>query len=177
MSENWNTRPRWITPHDASRCYVLYDNVDCNIPRWGTESEHGAWAWARGLLVELHRRLGGTLVSLHYEELLARHPHDPLTAPPHLPVGNHVTARLRTGDGHSLTIVSRAEWAPHGPRGDHWELTIDGETPSHPDDPALHGLHRYPPTLPFLALQVYMHLHRRDARPTTQDQEPTPSHP
>lgn len=155
------TRPRWITPYDHSRCYLLPDDVDCNIPRRGAEGECGAWDWARGHLVELHRRLGGTPLSVHYRDLVARHPHDPAAVAPHLPVGHEVTARLGIRDGRVLTIVSRTESAPYGPRGDHWEMTIDGVTPADAQDPALHGVHRYPPSLPFIAFLVDLHLRNR----------------
>ncbi|WNV85061.1 hypothetical protein [Umezawaea sp. Da 62-37] len=156
-----STRPRWITPYDASRSYFLDDDVDCNIPRRGVLGELGAWNHARGHLVELRRRLGGTPLALHYRELLTRHPHDTDDIPPHLPVGNEVTARLRTGDDQLVTVVTRAEWAPYGTQGDHWQLTIDDEIPTDTDDPALHGVHRYAPTLPYLAFLVELHLSRR----------------
>lgn len=159
------TRPRWITPYDASRCYLLPATVECNIPRRGTPGECGAWDWARGHLVELHRRLGGTPLGLHYRDLVARHPHDPADVAPHLPVGVEVAARLCTRDDRLVTVVSRAEHAPYGPRGDYWQVTVDGEIPTDADDPALHGVHRYPPTLPFLAFLVDLHLQRTPSRP------------
>lgn len=159
-------RPRWITPYDASRSYVLYDDVECNIPRWGALGEYGAWDWARGHLVELHRRLGGTAVSLHYRELLTRHPHqDPDTTPAHLPVGNEVTAVLRDRAGELVTVVTRAESAPYGPRGDFWQVEVNGEIPDDADDPALRGVHTYHPSLPYLAYLVAVHLDRVAARP------------
>jgi hypothetical protein len=161
-----STRPRWITPHDASRCYVLYDDVECNIPRWGSLGEYGAWDWARGLVVELHRRLGGTPVSLHYHELLTRYPLDDRGTRAHLPVGIEVTAILRDRDGQDVTVVSRRETAPYGPRGEHWHITVNGEIPEDADDPALSGRHTRAPSLPFLALLVQTHLHRTAAQPT-----------
>ncbi|QFZ20532.1 hypothetical protein [Saccharothrix syringae] len=160
------TRPRWITPYDASRCYLLPDTVECNIPRRGAAGECGAWDWARGHLVELHFRLGGAPAALYYRDLVAPHPHDALGVAPHLPVGVEVTARLRTREDRLVTVVSRVESAPHGPRGDHWQVTVDGEIPTDADDPALHGEHRYPPSLPFLAFLVDLHLQRTSPRPT-----------
>jgi hypothetical protein len=160
------TRPRWITPYDFSRSYVLPEDVETNIPRRGSLGGFGAHDWARGHLVELYQRLGGTPLSLHHRELLTRHPlDDPDTTPEHLPVGNEVTARLRDPDGHLVTVVSRGEWAPYGPRGDFWQLTVNDEIPTDADDPALHGVHAYPPSLPFLAHLVALHLRQVAARP------------
>lgn len=150
-------RPRWITPYDASRSYVLREEVETNIPRRGHPGSYGAHNWARGHLVELYIFLGGTPLSVHYRELLARGPHEDHTVPEHLPVGCEVTARLRTDDGQVLTVVSRAESAPYGPRGDYWQLTVDGEIPID-DDPRLSGVGTYPPSLPFLAVLVRLHL-------------------
>lgn len=159
-------RPRWITPFDACRSYVLYDDVECNIPRWGALGEYGAWDWARGHLVELHRRLGGSPVSLRYHELLACPPHlDPSTTPAQLPVGNEVTTRLGDRAGELVTVVTRAESAPYGPRGDFWQVEVNGEIPDDADDPALHGVQTYPPSLPYLAHLVAVHLDRVAARP------------
>jgi len=155
-----STRPRWITPHDASRCYLLYTEIDCNIPRRGRLGEPGAWNWSRGLLVELHQRLGGTAVALQYRELLTRHPHDPPDTPPHLPAGIEVTAHLHDRDNHDITVTTRIENAPHGPRGDYWQLTVNGDIPTDIHDPAFNGVHAYAPTLPFLALLVERHLRR-----------------
>lgn len=155
------TRPRWITPYDASRSYLLPEDVETNIPRRGYLGSYGAHDWARGHLVELLQRLGGVPLSLHYRELLTRHPHeDPELVPGHLPVGIEVTVCLRDGDGWLVTVVSRVEWGPFGPRGDYWQVTVNGEIPTDGDDPGLHGVHAYPPTLAFLAFLVQLHLRR-----------------
>lgn len=45
-------------------------------------------------------------------------------------------------------------------RSDHWQLTVDCHIPDDTDDPALRGVHRYPPTLPYMALPVTLHLRR-----------------
>lgn len=161
-----STRPRWITPYDASRSYVLPDDVGTNIPSRGYVGSLGAHDWARGHLVELCQRLSGAPVSVHYRELLTCHPHeDPDTTPAHLPVGNEVTAVLRDHDGQLVTVVTRDESAPYGPRGDYWQVTVNGEIPTDADDPALRGVHAYPPSLPFLAHLVALHLRRAEARP------------
>ncbi|WP_370973911.1 hypothetical protein [Amycolatopsis sp. cg9] len=154
-----------LTPHDACRSYVLRDEVETNVPRRGHLGSLGVHNWARGHLVELYIALGGTPLSLHYRELLARGPHEDDTVPEHLPVGCEVTARLRTDDGQVITVVSRTESAPYGPRGDHWQLTVDGEIPVD-DDPRLDGVGTHPPSLPFLGVLVRLHL-RRIAAPAT----------
>ncbi|MGW4527825.1 hypothetical protein [Amycolatopsis sp. NPDC004378] len=160
----WPTaRPRWITPYDASRSYLLPKEVETNIPRRGYPGGYGAHDWARGHLVELYWTLGGAPLSLHYRELLARRPHEDDTVPEHLPVGCEVTARLRADDGQVITVVSRTESAPYGPRGDYWQLTVDGEIPVD-DDARLGGVHTYPPSLPFLAVLVRLHLRRVSER-------------
>ncbi|MFI6029474.1 hypothetical protein [Amycolatopsis magusensis] len=152
-------RPRWITSYDARRSYLLPEQVETNIPRRGYLGSYGAHDWARGHLVELHRRLGGVPLSLHYRELLTRLPHeDPKRVPEHLPVGNEVTAVLRDPDGQLVTVITRDERAPYGPRGDYWEVSVNGEIPVDGDDPALTGHHAYPPSLPFLAFLVQLHL-------------------
>jgi hypothetical protein len=168
----WPHRPaRWITPYDACRSYLLPDNVKTNIPRRGYPGSYGAHDWARGHLVELHQRLGGTALSLHYRELLTRHPHDdPQRVPNHLPVGNEVTVRLRDHDDQLVTVVTREEWAPYGPRGDQWQATVNGEIPGALDEPRLRGVHTYPPTLPYLAFLVEMHLLTAPNRPRSDGQ-------
>lgn len=154
-------RARWITPYDASRCYLLPDEVETNIPRRGYLGSYGAHEWARGHLVELLWRLGGVPLSLHYRELATRQPHeDPELVPEHLFVGLEVTARLRDRDGQLITVVSRKEQAPYGPRGDYWQVTVNGEIPTYADDPHVHGVHAYPPSLPYLAFLVQLHLRR-----------------
>lgn len=149
--------PRWITPYDARRSYLLPGTVETNIGHRGDAAECGAHNWARGHLVELYRVLGGVPLSVHYRELLARHPDDHGAGPEVLPVGAEVTARLGDDAGQVIEVVSRTECAPYGPRGDYWQLTVDGEVPQH-EDPRLSGVHRYPPSLPFLALMVQLHL-------------------
>ena len=143
-------RFRWITTHDASRCYTLPDTVEANIPRVGGLGAHD---WARGHLVELHQRLGGTPLSVHYRELDV------------LPVGIEVTATLRGREGKTVTVVSRAESHPYGPRGDRWELTVDGIRPPG-------GSHSRPPTLPYMAFLVYLHIGRLGRTP--QENLPAP---
>ncbi len=64
-----STRRREFSAADHARGYVLFDDVACNIPRWGAPGEPGAWNHARGLLVELVRHLPSTPVALHYREL------------------------------------------------------------------------------------------------------------
>ncbi len=156
-----STGPRWITPYDASRSYLLPGDIESNIPRRGYPGSFGAHDWARGHLVELYSRLGGTPLSLYYRELLARHPHDnPETTPEHLPVGNEVTARLRDRADRLVTVITRFEYAPDGPRGDYWQVEVNGEIPDGGDNPALDGKHTHPPSLPFLAHLVAVHLDR-----------------
>ncbi|MEU7477061.1 hypothetical protein AB0A63_13825 [Lentzea sp. NPDC042327] len=155
--------PRWITPYDACRSYLLPDTVETNIGHRGHGADCGAHNWARGLLVELHRLLGGVPLSTHYSELTTRHPDDHDAGPAALPIGFEVTARLARRNNEVVEVVSRIENAPHGPRGDHWQVTVNGEIPAD-DDPRLHGVHRYPPSLPLLALIVHHHLRGQSAQ-------------
>ncbi|SDD56058.1 hypothetical protein [Actinokineospora iranica] len=152
-------RHRWITTYDHQRSYILPTTVDTNIPPAGSLGGFGAHDWARGHLVELHQRLGGTPVSLHYQELDSGNP-------VRNPVGQEVTVTLRDERGDVVTVVSRTENWPFGPRGDHWELAVDGVRPRG-------GLHTYPPTLPYLAFLVYLHLGRR-LGPAPHDALPAP---
>lgn len=69
-------------------------------------------------------------------------------------------ARLRDRTGQTITVVSRCESAPFGPRGDYWQITVNDDIPAGDDDPALGGVHAYPPSLPYLAFLVQLHLHR-----------------
>lgn len=163
----FETQLRWITPDDFCRSYLLPDDVETNIPRRGCLGGYGAHNWARGHLIELHRRLGGTPLSLHYRELLIRPPHDPALAGERVLecMGVEATARLRDRSGRELTVVSRAESAPDGPRGDYWQITVNGEIPTGADDPGLNGVHTYPPSLPFMAGLVDLYLARAVERP------------
>ncbi|GAB3289123.1 hypothetical protein [Parasphingorhabdus pacifica] len=135
--------PRMFGPHDYRRSYVLPDEVDSNIPRRGSVGEYGAWNHARGVLVEISRRLRAVPLALDYREL---------EAPARLPVGIEVTAVVRANIGQPVTVISRRETAPYGPRGDYWQLTVDGVVPEG-------GLHRHPPSLPWLAHLVRHALH------------------
>ncbi|RAS59506.1 hypothetical protein C8D87_114118 [Lentzea atacamensis] len=157
---------RWITPYDFSRSYLLPDAVETNVPR-GCLGECGVYNWARGHLVELHRRLGGVPLSVHLHELLVRPAHDPALVGERVleGMGSMVTVRLRDPDGQEITVVSRAESAPYGPRGDYWQVTVNGEIPAGADDPGFNGVHKHPPSLPFLALLVDLHLRRTAERP------------
>jgi hypothetical protein len=147
--------PRMFSMADYRRSYVLYDGVECNIPRWGREGEFGVWNYARGVLVETSRAVGGTPVSLRYRELLTRQPHeDPATVPAHLPVGHEITAVIRDADGELVTVVDHRETAPYGAHGDFWELTVNGVQPED-------GLALHPPSLPWMANTVRWHLRQR----------------
>lgn len=155
----------WVTPYDWSRSYLLPEQVATNIPRSGSLGGYGAHNWARGHLIELCRRLGGTPISVYYLEMLTRHPsEDPKRVPAHLPVGGEVTASLRDSNGQLITVVSRVEGAEHGPRGDYWEVAVNGEIPAD-EDPRLSGQSAYPPSLPFLAFLVQQHLRTVERRP------------
>ncbi|TVT23392.1 hypothetical protein FNH05_33055 [Amycolatopsis rhizosphaerae] len=146
---------RMFSTADFSRNYVLHPGVECNIPRWGSEDEYGAWSYARGVLVETSRALYGTPVSLRYRELLSRQPHeDPSTVPAHLPVGYEITAVVHDCTGKLVTVVHHRETAPHGAHGDFWRLTVNG---IEPED----GLATHPPSLPWAANQVRWHLRER----------------
>lgn len=159
--------PRWINHDDYLRSYLLPDNVETNIPHRGCLGGYGAHNWARGHLVELHRRLGGVPLSLHFRELLVRPTRDPALVGERCleGMGVEATACLRDPRGQLITVVSRAESAPYGPRGDHWEVTINGGIPACADDPGLNGVHTYPPSLPFMALLVDLYLRRTSERP------------
>ncbi|ASR39974.1 hypothetical protein BAY61_32355 (plasmid) [Prauserella marina] len=146
--------PRMFSMADYRRSYVLYDGVDCNIPRWGREGEFGVWNYARGVLVEISRALHGTPVSLYYRELVTRQPHeDPALVPAHLPVGHEITIVIRDPDGELVTVVDHRETWPYGARGDVWELTVNG---IRPED----GHATFPPSLPWMANIVRWHLHQ-----------------
>lgn len=143
------SHPRMVSMADYRRCYVLFDEVESNIPRWGTEGEFGAWDYARGVLVEVSRRVRGTPVALHYRELdtpVARNP-----------IGVEVTAIVRAGDGELVTVVSRHESAPFGARGDQWQLTVNGVIPAA-------GIAASPPSLPWMANLVWLHLKHGHSR-------------
>lgn len=141
--------PGWLTPWDANRCYVLFDEVACNIPRWGAVGEYGAWDHARGLLVELCRFLSATPVSLHYREV-----NNPNTGQP---CGIEVTA-VADRSGRRVEVVSRGESAPYGQWGDYWRLSVNGHTSED-------WCARYPPSLPFIANLVHRYL---NTEPDTQ---------
>jgi hypothetical protein len=124
------SHPRMFGMADYRRSYVLYDGVECNIPRWGREGEFSVWNYARGVLVETSRALHATPVSLHYRELLTRQPHeDAATVPAHLPVGHEITAVIRDADGELVTVVDHRETAPYGKHGDFWAVTVNGSSP------------------------------------------------
>jgi hypothetical protein len=135
--------PNMFSIADYRRCYVLYENVASNIPRWGSIAEPRAWDYARGVLVELYRRLGDTRLELIYRELD--------TPGERCPIGHEVTAVLRTGAGLLVTVKSLVEAAPHGDRGDFWQMTVNGVVP---DD----GTSPYRPSSPWLAWLVQRHL-------------------
>lgn len=132
--------PRMFGLHDYRRSYVLPAAVESTIPRWGSAGEPGAWNHARGVLVEVSRRLWAEPVALHYRELES--------GPSRLPVGIEVTAVVCTNTAERITVGSRRETAPHGPRGDLWRLTVNGVVPQG-------GRDRHPPSLPWLALLVH----------------------
>lgn len=141
--------PRTLTSYDFSRCYVLYDDVDCNIPRWGSVGEYGAWDHARGVLVELCRALPATPVRLHLREL---------DTPTRAPVGWEITAVARDHTGAPVTVVSRRETWPYSLRGDFWQVHINGVVPG--EGTAIH-----PPSLPWLARLVRNTLQADRRRP------------
>lgn len=152
--------PRMFSINDYQRGYVLFDDVECNIPRWGSGWDYGAWNCARGLLVELSRALRATPLALHYHELLTWAPReDPDTVPAHLPVGTETIAVLRERTGELVTVLSHRETSPYGEHGDTWRLTVNGIEPAD-------GVDRHPPSLPWLATLVRRHLdeHRQTAR-------------
>ena len=62
-----STLPRCLDPWDSCVSYLLPDCCATNIPRRGPGG-CDAHTHARGLLVELVRRLGAAAVSLHYFE-------------------------------------------------------------------------------------------------------------
>lgn len=131
--------PRMFDCADYRRCYVLPETVETNIPRWGSLGEFGSFDYARGVLVELTCHLPATPVALHYRELA--------TTPARLPVGIEITATVGDSLGELITVVVRRENAPHGPRGDHWELAVDGVVPAD-------GVASHPPSLPWMARLV-----------------------
>lgn len=134
--------PRRLTPWDASRCYVLFDEVACNIPRWGAVGECGAWNHARGLLVELCRFLDATPVSLDYQELS-----NPQTGEP---CGREITAVVDRG-GRRVEVVSHRESDLYDQRGDYWRLSVNSKTRED-------WCARHPPSLPFIANFVRRYL-------------------
>lgn len=117
--------------HDYCRSYVLPSEVDTNIPRAGGAGEFGSWNYACGVLVEVSRRLPAAPLSLHYREL---------ETPGHLPMGIEVTAVV-DDTRRRISVVSRLETAPCGPRGDYWELSVDDAVP---DD----GRHSHAQSMP-----------------------------
>ncbi|WP_406690339.1 hypothetical protein REH65_31210 [Saccharopolyspora sp. ID03-671] len=131
--------PRMFGLHDYRRSYVLPTEVESNIPRTGSDGEFGSWNYARGVLVEVSSRLRAVPLSLHYIEL---------ETPKRLPMGIEVTAVVEDHTRRRVTVVSRCENAPYGPRGDFWQLTVDGAVPDG-------GRHSYPPSLPWLAFLVH----------------------
>ena len=138
---------------------MLYDDVECNIARWGSDGECGAWNYARGVAVETARAVCGSPVSLYYHELLTCSPHEaPARVPAHLPLGHEITAVVRDGFGDLVTVVDHRETAPYGEHGDVWRLTVDGVEVE--DGSASH-----PPSLPWAAHQVRWHLYRRRPMP------------
>ncbi len=134
--------PRMFGLRDYLRSYVLPDEVESNVPRRGSIGEFGAWNHARGVLVEVTRRLHAIPLSLHYIEL---------ETPDRLPVGTEVTAVVEDNTRRRITVVSRRETTPYGPRGDYWQLTVDDAVPDG-------GRHRHPPSLPWLARLVHLAL-------------------
>ncbi|MBQ0926622.1 hypothetical protein [Saccharopolyspora endophytica] len=125
--------PRMFGLHDYCRSYVLPSEVDTNIPRTGGAGEFGSWNYACGVLVEVSRRLRAAPLSLHYREL---------ETPGHLPMGIEVTAVV-DDTRRRISVVSRLETVPCGPRGDYWELSVDDAVP---DD----GRHSHAQSLPWL---------------------------
>jgi hypothetical protein len=71
--------PLYLTPYDFSRSYALPDSVDSNLPHRGNVDGPGAWAVARGVLVELCRALDASPLSPPWIARLAHH-----TLRPHL---------------------------------------------------------------------------------------------
>lgn len=153
---------RELTPWDSRRNYLLPDTVETNIPRRHSLGGLGAHDWARGHLAELCFRLGGVPLSLHYEELLLRPPSNPAVPGERLRegIGLQVTACLRDQHGQDVTVITRNESRPCGPRRDYWQVTVNGEIPDGADDPGLNGVHTYPPSLPYMAFLVHLHLAR-----------------
>ena len=131
-----------FTRYDWSRSYVLFDDVESNIPRRGCVGQPGGFNYARGLLVELSIALDATPAALRYRELETGRHGDTF--------GIRLTATVYCGP-RRLDVVSRHESAPYGPRGDYWCLTVAGEVP---DD----GEAKYPPSLPWMAHMVRRHL-------------------
>ncbi|GAA2798964.1 hypothetical protein [Saccharopolyspora taberi] len=135
--------PRMFGLHDYRRSYVLPTEVDTNILRTGSAGEFGSWNHARGVLVEVSRCLRAMPVALNYRELE--------TGPARLPVGIEVTAIARDDAGALVTVISRQESAPYGPRGDYWQLTVNGVVPED-------GISSSPPSLPWMANLVRLAL-------------------
>lgn len=129
------------------RSYVLFDGVCCNIPRWGSVGEPGAWNHARGLLAELTARLDATPIALHYRDLVTG-------GRARLPVGIEVTAVLRDPNRELVTVAHRCESAPYSAAGDRWRLTVNGEVPDG-------GHATYPPSLPRIAGLVSWYLQQQ----------------
>jgi hypothetical protein len=75
------------------------------------------------------------------------------------PIGAEVTAVLRDRGDQVITVISTYEHAPYGDRGDHWQVTVNSVIPED-------GVAEYPPSSPWLAHVVYLHLNQvRLARP------------
>ncbi|MDA3644377.1 hypothetical protein LZ318_30805 [Saccharopolyspora indica] len=130
--------PRMFGWHDYRRSYVLPE-VEANIPvRDDAPGDCGAWHHARAVLAEVARALPAAPVRLHFREL---------ETPTRVPFGIEVTAVVRTVGDVVITVVSRSESAPAGPRGDYWELTVNGLVPEE-------GTGTFPPSPPWLGRLV-----------------------
>jgi hypothetical protein len=106
---------------DYRRCYLLPDTVTCNIARRPTPGEPGSYGHARGLLVEISRYLRAAPARLHYNER-----YDPVTRR-HIDI--EITATVATTD-FTVTVLLTHGSAPESPRGDYWELAINGRVPA-----------------------------------------------
>jgi hypothetical protein len=146
---------------DYRRSYLLPDTAASNIPQRPAPGEPGAYNHARGLLVELSRALRGEPTSLRYtdrcEPTTRRH------------VDTEVTATVTTASG-PVTVVLTHGSAPESPRGDHWQITVNGRIP---DD----GTGRHLPSLPALARRVDLALQDDPAPQDDPSSGPDPTHP